>query len=85
MATVIIYGTLTCPYCSNAKDLLKSKGVAYQEVLVDQDLAKREEMLAKSNGSRTVPQIFIDGKHVGGYSDLKQLDNSGQLDQMLKQ
>lgn len=84
MATVIIYGTLTCPYCNNAKELFKSKGVTYQEILVDKDPAKRDEMLSKSDGRKTVPQIFIDGKHIGGFSDLKTLDNSGQLDKLLK-
>lgn len=84
MATVIIYGTLTCPYCSNAKELLKSKGVTYQEILVDKDPAKRDEMLSRSDGRKTVPQIFIDGKHIGGFSDLKTLDNNGQLDKLLK-
>jgi glutaredoxin 3 len=83
MATVVIYGTMSCPYCINAKELFKAKGVAFQEVLVDQDITKREEMLAKSEGRKTVPQIFIDGKHIGGFSDLKELDNSGKLDQLL--
>ena len=57
MASVIIYTTLNCPYCWNAKELLQSKGVEFEEILVDKDLAKREEMLAKSNGRRTVPPI----------------------------
>jgi glutaredoxin 3 len=83
MATVLIYGTLSCPYCASAKEIFKSKGVAYQEILVDKDPAKKEEMFAKSAGSKTVPQIFIDGKHIGGFSDLKTLDNSGKLDQLL--
>lgn len=84
MATVIIYGTMTCPYCMNAKSLLQSKGVTYQEILVDKDPARKEEMLAKSNGRRTVPQIFINGKHIGGFDDLQKLQNSGQLDALLK-
>lgn len=83
MATVLIYGTLSCPYCVNAKELLKSKGVTYEEILVDKDPVRREEMLSKSEGQRTVPQIFIDDKHIGGYSDLKTLDNNGQLDKLL--
>jgi glutaredoxin 3 len=83
MTSVIIYSTLTCPYCLNAKNLLESKGVSYQEILVDQDPVKKEEMLAKSEGRRTVPQIFIDGKHIGGFDDLKRLQDSGKLDQLL--
>ena len=83
MATVIIYGTMTCPYCMNAKELLKSKGVQYQEILVDKNPEQKAEMLAKSNGRRTVPQIFIDGKHIGGFDDLEKLQNSGQLDKLL--
>lgn len=83
MASVIIYTTLNCPYCVNAKQLLQSKGVEYEEILVDKDIIKREEMLAKSNGRRTVPQIFIDGKHIGGYDDLKKLQDNGELDPLL--
>lgn len=83
MATVIIYTTMTCPYCVNAKQLLDSKGVKYQEIFVDQDADKRAEMLKLSNGRRTVPQIFIDGKHIGGFDDLKKLQESGQLDKLL--
>lgn len=83
MASVIIYSTLTCPYCVNAKALLTSKGVSYQEILVDADPSKRTEMLAKSNGRRTVPQIFINEQHIGGFDDLKALNDSGKLDPLL--
>lgn len=69
----------------NAKTLLDSKGVTYQEILVDKDPEKKDEMLAKSNGRRTVPQIFINGEHVGGYDDLKKLQDSGKLDPLLNQ
>lgn len=84
MASIIVYSTLTCPYCVNAKELLDSKGVEYKVVYVDKDPTQLAEMLSKSNGSRTVPQIFIDGKHIGGFSDLKSLNESGKLDALLK-
>jgi glutaredoxin 3 len=83
MASVIIYGTLTCPFCISAKSLLDSKGVEYKEILVDKDPSKKEEMLAKSNGRRTVPQIFINDRHIGGFDDLKQLQENGKLDPLL--
>lgn len=83
MISVVIYGTLSCPFCVNAKALLDAKGVRYQEILVDREPGKIEEMLAKSNGRRTVPQIFINELHVGGYSDLKKLQDSGELDPLL--
>ncbi len=84
MATVLIYGTMTCPYCMSAKQLLQAKGIEYQEILVDKEPAKKAEMLAISNGRRTVPQIFINGKHVGGFDDLEKLQSSGQLDKLLQ-
>lgn len=83
MAQVIVYSGPSCPYCVRAKDLLKRKGVSFQEVDVKADTAKMEEMLAKSNGWRTIPQIFIDGTHVGGCDDLHALDASGKLNAML--
>ncbi len=84
MVSVIIYSTLTCPYCVHAKNLLKEKGVQFQEYYIDQDSDKRAEMLAKTNGARTVPQIFINGKHVGGFDDLKLMNQMGQLDLLLR-
>jgi glutaredoxin 3 len=81
---IIIYSTLSCPYCNNAKALLDKKGVEYKEILVDKDPSQLKEMLAKSNGRRTVPQIFIDGKHIGGFDDLKDLNDSGKLDALLR-
>jgi len=83
MATVIIYTTGYCPYCFRAKQLLDSKQVSYQEIRVDDDHAKREEMVNKS-GRRTVPQIFIDGQHIGGCDDLYALEDEGKLDNFLK-
>ena len=83
MAKVEIYTKFGCPYCTRAKALLAGKGVAYEEYDVTMDMAKRQEMLGKSNGRTTVPQIFIDGRHVGGSDDLAALERAGQLDPML--
>lgn len=84
MVSIIVYSTLTCPYCVNAKNLLKDKGVEFQEYYIDKDSKRREEMLVKTNGARTVPQIFINGKHIGGFQDLKRLNDSGDLDLLLR-
>ncbi len=82
MANVIVYSSANCPYCLRAKDLLDQKGVQYQEIRVDQDLAQRDIMMEKS-GRRTVPQIFINDKPIGGYDDLYALDKSGELADLL--
>jgi len=85
MPKVIIYTTPTCPYCNNAKALLKQKGVTQiTEIDISQDETQRQEMLGKSGGRRTVPQIFINDTHVGGYDDMVALDREGKLDQLLK-
>lgn len=84
MAEVIVYSGPSCPYCVRAKEFLKRKGVAFTEVDVKADSARMEEMLARSNGKRTIPQIFIDGAHIGGCDDLHALDAAGKLDAMLK-
>jgi len=78
-----IYSTDYCPYCVNAKNLLKSKGLEWSEVRVDTDPAQREAMLARSGGRRTVPQIFINDHHVGGFDDLVAADRSGKLAELL--
>lgn len=83
-AEVTVYSTGYCGYCEQAKALLKSKNVAFNEVRVDEDPAARQEMLARSNGQRTVPQIFIGHRHVGGYDALTALNRSGQLDTLLE-
>jgi glutaredoxin 3 len=84
MAKILMYATAVCPYCIRAEQLLKHKGVtAIDKVRVDLDPARRDEMLAKSNGQRTVPQIFIDDFHVGGCDDLYELDRQGKLDPLL--
>jgi glutaredoxin 3 len=82
MNKVIIYSSGHCPYCVMAKQLLDRKGVVYDEIRVDQHPEKREEMMQKSQ-RRTVPQIFINGKAVGGYTDLVDIDRSGRLDALL--
>ena len=80
---VTVYLSGWCPYCRRAKDLLASKKVAFSEINVEDDLKFREEMIARSN-RRTVPQIFIGDKHVGGCDDLFELDRSGELDRLLQ-
>ena len=81
--TVLIYSKGHCPYCVQAKQLLTNKGAAFEEIHVDQDSEKLQEMLAKSEGQRTVPQIFIGDYHVGGFTDLRELDQQGRLDELL--
>lgn len=82
--SIIIYTKDYCPYCTKAKSLLTKKGAAFREVDITRDEALQEEMLAKSNGRKTVPQIFIGSNHVGGCDDLYALDQQGKLDEMLK-
>jgi glutaredoxin 3 len=83
MAKVEIYTKAFCPYCSRALRLLGSKGVRVEEYDITMGGPKRAEMLERANGGTTVPQIFIDGKHVGGSDDLAALDRAGDLDQLL--
>ena len=83
MAKVIVYSSAHCPYCVMAKQLLERKGVKYDEIRVDLDPSKREEMMKKSQ--RTVPQIFINNKAIGGYTDLVAIDRSKELDSLLAQ
>ena len=83
MAKVEIYTTPTCPYCQAAKALLTRKGAAYAEIDVSRDPALRDAMTGRAGGRRTVPQIFIDGRHVGGSDDLHALDRDGKLDPLL--
>jgi glutaredoxin 3 len=83
MAEVEIYTTPICPYCVRAKALLSKKGVAYKEIDVAEDEALRNDMTRRAGGRRTVPQIFVNGRHVGGSDDLYALDRKGELDRML--
>jgi len=80
---VEIYTTRYCPYCFRAKALLQDKGVAYEEIDVGGDPDLREQMTARAGGRYTVPEIFIDGRIIGGYDELQALDDRGELDQML--
>lgn len=75
-----MYSTAWCPYCVRAKSLLDRKGLAFREIRVDENPAERDFMLARSGGRRTVPQIFIGDRHVGGFDELYALDKSGELD-----
>jgi glutaredoxin 3 len=83
MPHIIVYSGPNCPFCVRAKALLKKKGAAFEEVDVKADTARFEEMLGRSNGKRTIPQIFIGAVHVGGCDDLHALDAAGKLDAML--
>ena len=83
MPEIIIYTADYCPYCKAAKEFLKAKGVAYQEIDITHDQEKRRDIASRS-GQKTVPQIFINGKSIGGYSDLKALDEKGELNKILQ-
>lgn len=82
MARVVIYTTDYCPFCARAKALLRSKGVNFEEIDLFRDPRAREEVQQRT-GRRTVPQIFIDGVSVGGFDEIKQMDEDGELDRML--
>lgn len=84
MKEVKIYTTTYCGFCSRAKDFLRSKGVAYEEIDVTSDDALRAQLVEMSGGRKTVPQVFIGGQPVGGYTDLVQLEREGKLDPMLQ-
>jgi glutaredoxin 3 len=83
MPHIIIYTTRICPYCIMAKRLLDKKGARYQEINVDADPGLREEMMIKTK-QRTVPQIFIGNRHIGGFDELYALDQQNQLDPLLE-
>ena len=85
MSTVIIYTKVYCPYCVRAKALLTQKGVEFEEFKIDEQPELRPQMIALAGGRTTVPQIFINGQHVGGCDDLHALDAQGQLDKLLQQ
>jgi glutaredoxin 3 len=80
---IVVYTQPFCGYCTAAKRLLKEKGAEFAEIDVMGEVGRRAEMVERSGGRRTVPQIFIDGRHVGGYDDLSALDRSGELDRLL--
>lgn len=84
MARVEIYTKGFCPYCSRAKKLLGEKGVEYEEYEISMGGPRRSEMLQRAHGRHTVPQIFIDGRHIGGSDDLIALEREGRLDRLLQ-
>ncbi len=84
MPSIDIYTTSTCPYCRDAKALLNKKGAAFHEIDVGAEPDRRAEMIGRAGGRRTVPQIFIDDRHVGGCDDLYALDRKGGLDPLLE-
>lgn len=83
MPKVEIYTKMFCPYCARAKKLLAEKGVDFEETDITMGGPGRQEMLARSNGGTTVPQIFINGEHIGGSDDLAALEAAGKLDALL--
>lgn len=82
-ARVEIYTWQYCSYCLAARRLLRHKGVEFVEYAIDHDENERARMEARADGRRTLPQIFINGRHIGGYSELAYLERSGQLDGLL--
>ena len=83
MADVVLYTKPGCPYCMAAMGLLTRKGVEFTEIVASNDPEKKAEMIQKSGGKATFPQIFIDGKHIGGSDDMHALDRRGGLDELL--
>lgn len=83
MARVKIFSTGTCPVCDNTKNLLSKWGIDYTEARVDQDRTELKEMMQVTDGARMVPQIVIDGKWIGGFTDLTELHMEGQLDSLM--
>lgn len=80
---IVMYSTHICPYCDRARLLFQRKQVSVTEIKVDTDPTQRELMLKRSNGRRTVPQIFIGERHIGGFDELAALDRKGELDPLL--
>ncbi|HEX9772481.1 MAG TPA: glutaredoxin 3 [Steroidobacteraceae bacterium] len=80
---VVIYSTTWCGYCERARGLLSRKGVEFREIKLDEEPAERETMMTRSGGRRSVPQIFIGERHVGGFDELYALEQAGELDQLL--
>ena len=80
MVKVEVYTTFLCGYCSQAKSLLKRKGIPFEEIDVSYNLEEREKMVVRAGGKTTVPQIFIDGKSIGGFDDLVELEKNSFLE-----
>lgn len=84
MVKVEMYTTMFCPYCSRARALLQRKGVAFDDIDIAEGPGRREEMLRRAGGRTSVPQIFINGEHIGGSDELAALDRAGLLDAKLR-
>ncbi len=83
MAEVELYTTRYCPYCTRARALLQRKGVVFTDIDIGEQPARRDEMIRRADGRTSVPQIFIDGEHIGGSDELAALDRAGELDAKL--
>ncbi len=83
MAKIEVYSSIFCPYCARAKSLLERKGVEFETIDVMEQPNRRDEMVKRAGGRTSVPQIFIDGEHIGGSDDLHALDRAGKLDAKL--
>lgn len=83
-AEVVLYTTSWCGFCARARRLFTEKGVPFTDIDVENVEGAREQMRARSGGRNTVPQVFIDGRHIGGYDDTRALDDMGELDPLLK-
>jgi glutaredoxin 3 len=83
MAKVEMYSTIWCPYCARARSLLKGKGVPFTDIDIEEQPDRRPEMIRRAHGRTSVPQIFIDGEHIGGSDEMAALDRAGKLDAKL--
>ncbi len=83
MADILIYSSAVCPYCVAAKNFLKARGLEYRELRIDMDRQAREDMMAKAKRT-SVPQIFVNGIHVGGFDDMVALDRAGKFQPLLE-
>ena len=83
MAKVEMYSTMWCPYCARARNLLQRKGVTFTDIDIEAEPARRGEMRKRAHGRSSVPQIFINGEHIGGSDDMAALDRAGKLDAKL--
>ncbi|WP_297799183.1 glutaredoxin 3 [Arenimonas sp. GDDSR-1] len=84
MADILIYSAAVCPYCVAAKNFLKSRGLDYREIRIDQDAGARNEMMTRAKRT-SVPQIFVNGTHVGGFDDMVALDRAGNFQPLVEQ
>lgn len=84
MTKIVIYTKPTCPYCMRAKALLAQKGASFEEIDIAAEPHRRDEMIARANGGYTVPQIFINDRHIGGCDDMMALEYAGDLDPLLQ-